>query len=114
MKDHTQTSREFLERAMATLPAGHDLENARHHIQKALVEIQQASSKKAKKKSQQEQSVHERWVFDMKKGLVNPFNAKNALSVIEQMIQDEQDKIDSLKAKPNDGDNDENVGTILD
>lgn len=94
MKNKTKQSKQLLERAIRELPYGHAMNSTRAHIQRALNEIAKIEKTKARKESQSKETPRDKWQLDLAtSSLVNPHMATNALRAIENMISQEQSKI---------------------
>lgn len=98
----TEQSKKLIEQALRNLPYDLECRDARIMLTKALNEIKKVEMK-AEKKSK-ELTPLQRWQLDTTTGnLVSPFMSEqqrvNALSQIEALIKQEQQKIGRTKSK---------------
>lgn len=95
-----ETSRMLLEKALKEMPYGSSLSAARFHINRALNEIAKVESHKAavgNAKSKQK-TPWEQWKMDLDTGTLNNTNLHPiVLKNLENLIAQEQAKIDSIK-----------------
>lgn len=86
----------ILEQAIS-LSSDNDMIDVRNSIRRALnqlAEIDRRSSKrKVANETEYNKNFRNKWIFEMNKGLVNPFTPKDTLSLIDKMIKDESEKI---------------------
>ena len=89
-------SKHLLEQALSTMPQDNALANARFHIRKAIQEIASVEKKRAKR-SQQTRSD---WGLDLETGmLMSPEVAKLTLGAINDLIGEQQKKLQELKQR---------------
>ena len=112
---HVKDSRELLEKALRQLPLdSHSVANLRIAIRRAINEAYAVEHKQAKKTSNDKLNAHEQWRLDLKTStLISPQQQKTAVSLIDQMIKEQQKIIEDLnKKKVTDADQD--MGQLLD
>ncbi len=110
MKDNK--AKNLLLNAIQSLPSSNSFEEARIHIRKAISKIEEVEMQKSKKDSKQ-LSLSNKWEYNIKTGLTNPFSPKTTVSVLDKMINAEQQKLESLQKSKIESQNDKNVGPIL-
>ena len=94
-----QMSVELLERALRTLPQHNALHSARNHIRRAITEIATVNGKRSKRKAA-DITPAEKWQLDVGSGMVmNQHAAKLSLGVINQMIGEQEKKLQELRDK---------------
>lgn len=90
MKNNTKRTKELLQKTIQSLPVDFALNEVRFHLRQALYKINKTESKRHKRNEIQNPPI----------GLA-PFAGKldssKSIDVIEEMIQEEKDKLDSFK-----------------
>jgi hypothetical protein len=43
------------------------------------------------------ETPYQKWKFEIKRGIVNPFSSKGTLEILDQMIEDEKNKLEQLE-----------------
>jgi hypothetical protein len=90
MKNNTKRTKELLQKTIQSLPVDFALNEVRFHLRQALYKINKTEAKRHKRNEIQTPPI----------GLA-PFagelNSSKAIDVIDGMIQEEKDKLDSFK-----------------
>jgi hypothetical protein len=90
MKNNTKRTKELLQKTIQSLPVDFALNEVRFHLRQALYKINKTEAKRHKRNEIQNPPT----------GLA-PFagelNSSKSIDVIDEMIQEEKDKLDSFK-----------------
>ncbi len=97
MKNNTGPTKSYLTKALRNLPNDFALSSARQYINAALQEISRIESKRGKRAAADAQ---QNWKFELNKGLVNPHNAPGIVAGLDALIEQEQEKMDAMRKKP--------------
>ena len=91
MKNNTKRTKELLQKTIHSLPVDFALNEVRFHLRQALYKINKTEAKRHKRNEIQTQPT----------GFA-PFagelNSSKAIGAIDEMIQEEKDKLDSFKS----------------
>jgi hypothetical protein len=90
MKKNTQETKQYLQRALNNLPQDFALREARFHIMQALAKIEHAEDKRQNRAVLAQPSVAP---------AANPQAARDAIKLIDDMIHEEQNKLDQIRLK---------------
>ncbi len=112
---NVKDSRELLEKALRQLPTdSHSVTNLRVAIRRAINEAYAIEHKQNKKSSSHAMTPHEQWQLDLQTStLISPKQQKQAVSLIDKMIKEQQKIIEDLNKKKV-VDDDKDMGTLLD
>jgi hypothetical protein len=105
MNGNKEKAAKLLQEALQNLPTSNTFSNVRIHIKRALSEIQHAE----KKTFNHVETPSTNWAAN-NGVLVNPYAAKEAIAALDEMIDQEKQKIDELKKGKT---NVQNVDTLL-
>lgn len=91
MKDNTGPTKDLLQKALRTLPQDFSLREARQHISLALRNIEHVEQKRTKRATQDRQAVPATPNL--------PVYPAEALGIFDQLIDEENKKLEELQAK---------------
>jgi hypothetical protein len=93
-------TKKILQEALRSLPDHRDYSSVRYSIRKTITDITHLESKQNKKSATT--TPAQQWSLNLEAGtMVSPFAAKQALKLVDQMISQEQKKLEELQ-KPKD------------
>jgi len=98
MKNNTSESKVLLEKTLRSLPIDHVLQGARYHLKCALNEIQKVEGKRQNREVVRKTSEEEHKA-KMGNFFITPDIAQAVLDGIDNMIDEEQTKIENMKKK---------------
>jgi len=92
MKSNTKTTRSHLSEALRHLPNDFALNDARYHIQAAIVQLESVEKKRGKREE----------IVQQQNKLVKPsINPVLSLNLLDSMIAEEKAKLDEIQRKRN-------------
>ena len=98
-KKETIKTREHLQKAMNELSYHDDVREVKAFIQKALTALEAVDRRRGNRVEQQQQTPHDKWMFDQQLGLINPLTAKLTMRALDGMIADENKKLAEFRAR---------------
>lgn len=96
-------TKKILQEALRSLPDHRDYSSVRYSIRKTITDITHLESKQSRKTANAPTATPaQQWSLNLETGImVSPFAAKQALKLVDQMINQEQKKLEELQ-KPKD------------
>ncbi len=95
MKNNTSTTKSYLTEALRSIPPDFALGNAKQYISAALREIEIVEKKRGKREAGIQQQN-----LQINQQAINRQNAPSIVSGLDAMIQEEQEKLEALRKKP--------------
>ena len=110
MKNNTEPTKDFLQRALRSLPNDFALNEVRSHLNMALSKLELVESRRNKRESQQ---INNNWAI-VNGELMHPAMAKKVIAELDHMINYEKLKLEQMKKKKEISDEDQNIQTLHD
>ena len=95
MKNNTDQAKQFLQKAISSMPPDFALREVRHHLQQAAQKLEHVERKRATAQPKQP-TQHQVWREKLNNGLNNPFTAKNTLDIVDAMLAEEYAKLENI------------------
>jgi hypothetical protein len=96
--------KKLLEEALKSIPSDNKHSTLRLCVKRALDEAVSIEKKNIRKQEQLAVNLMQQWKFDAKNSILinpnNPNHTANTIKFIDQMIEEENKKLQSLKSKP--------------
>ena len=106
MKNNTQQTKAFLQKALADVPEDFALSEVRYHIRAALTKLESVEKKRDKRQVAAEQ----------RKALPGALSAKESLQIIDELIAQQKDTLNEIqnrRKKPKEDDAEDSFQTVL-
>lgn len=111
MKNNTEPTKDFLQRALQSLPNDFALNEVRSHLKMALSKLEMVENRRAKRESQQQ--ANNNWVM-VNNELMHPDMAKKVIAELDRMIKYGKLTLEQMKKKKELSDEDQNIQTLHD
>jgi cysteinyl-tRNA synthetase len=99
MKKNTTDTKRMIQQALNQMPDDFALSEARFHLKAALGHLEHVEQKRQKREVQQRQNEIQARFNSMGQLSGNPINLKESLKAIDDMIAQEQKKLDDIASK---------------
>ena len=99
MKQNTTDAKRLIQQALNSMPEDFTLSEARYHLKAALSHVDVVENKRQKREIQQRQNEVQARFNNMGNLQGNPVALRESLKAIDDMIAQEQKKLDDLQAK---------------
>jgi hypothetical protein len=101
VKDNTLNARKLLQEAMRAIPGDFALREVRFHVNQAIQKLEKVEEKRASKAqaAQDKKTFAQNWTEMLKGGLTNPNSPGRTLDIINQMIAEENRKLEEILKK---------------
>lgn len=110
MKNNTESTKDFLHRALQSLPNDFALNEVRSHLKMALSKLEMVENRRRKRESQQ---TNNNWVM-VNNELMHPDIAKKVIAELDRMIKYGKLTLEQMKKKKELSDEDQNIQTLHD
>jgi len=112
-KNNTEQTKTFLQKAISSMPDDFALREVKFHLKQAAQKLEQIEKKRATHEPKQP-TQHQKWHERLNAGLQNPYTGQNTLNIINDMLSEEQAKLEEiLKKKKVGGDAKDGEDTLL-
>jgi len=99
MKTNTTDAKRLIQQALSSMPEDFTLSEARYHLKAALSHVEHVEQKRNRREIQQRQNEVQARFNSMGQLPGNPAALKESLKAIDDMIAQEQKKLEELQAK---------------
>ena len=111
MKNNTEPTKDFLQRALRSLPNDFALNEVRSHLKMALSKLEVVENRRNKRESSQQ--ANNNWVIANGE-LMHPAMAKKVIAELDHMINYEKLRLEQMKKKKELSDEDQDIQTLYD